>query len=73
MPKATAIFTGRLHKLITVIRVISPLCHFALPYRSCVMSRMLEGLQHCVLGSRLVFTGIFDVEYIYRFVSLGGR
>jgi hypothetical protein len=56
VPKATAIFTGRLHRLITVIRGISFVCNFALPRRSCVRSRMLEGLQHCVLGSRLVFT-----------------
>ena len=49
---------ARITKLITVIRGISPLCNFALSRRS-VTSRMLEGLQHCVLCSRLVFTGIF--------------
>jgi len=50
-------FIGRLHKLITVIRGISSVCNFALPRRSCVASHMLEVLQHCVLGSHLVFTG----------------
>ena len=57
VPRATAIFVARLHKLITVIHGISSICNFALPRRSCMTSHMLEVLQHCVLGSHLVFTG----------------
>jgi len=70
VPRARAMFIGRLHKLITVIRGISPICNFALPRRSCVMSHMLKVLQHCVLGTHLVFTGTFVSR---QHVRLPGR